>query len=241
MLNDDLLFDVYGDLNGVVSSYLTETTQPNNNVCDGNNQNQTTDESSTSLIRTEDRVRREYAIYLNDIKTSFDHKFELIRYDKERPVFLSILNKLRISKSNSQWYGLTLTFKRKFHSSSPRWLHKYAHEKLTRMFCKKYNCEWYAFPEFTQAGILHYHCIVYNIYEVNMVKMMNSWKRQFGFVKWEKDVRYKDIWIKYCIKDRNRHGLYTIRHDQKMLSTIPKRGFKIIPKFKTILDHFYHL
>lgn len=149
----------------------------------------------------------DYCKHLNEIPVTYN--FDKLIPEKERIVFLSHLNQMKQSRKITQWYGITLTFNPRFHQEDPLWLHKYIHDKMKKSIVLK-KAQYIFYPEYTNAGVLHYHGLVLDLWPLEFVRFKTWWLRSFGFNKPEMEVRNKDRWIKYCIKQRNRHKLWTI-------------------------------
>lgn len=112
-------------------------------------------------------------------------------------------------KCNTMYYGLTLTFKPKYHESEIRKLHKFVNTTISRsLVWKKIN--YILFPELTSGGNLHYHGIIYDTYQCTADKAIKHWRRKFGFVKPEFTVRNRENWNSYIVKDYKKIGLYTL-------------------------------
>lgn len=128
----------------------------------------------------------------------------------------------------TQKYGITLTFKSKFTMDDPKKLHRMIANKLLKSRVWQGH-KYILFPEFTSSGSLHYHGIIWDTYEVDLVRMAQWWRRTFGYVKLEKDIKYyycgtpatqecsqknkknKKIkcWLHYITKDVGKVGLWT--------------------------------
>jgi len=116
---------------------------------------------------------------------------------------------LLLSNKITQMSGFTLTFKRKFHTDDPLWLHRHIEGLIIKS--KIWNTKSYMlFPEFTKKGALHYHGIMWNEYNVEVVRSINWWRRKFGFVKPELEIRNIDNYIRYITKSYSKTGLWTI-------------------------------
>ncbi len=143
-------------------------------------------------------------------------------------VFSTIWEKIHKVNKVTQKYGVTLTFKRKFHDIDPLELHRMVIKKMgnSRM-CKKIN--YILIPEFTSKGQLHYHGIVWDSYQLPFIKFSKWWKRTYGFSKEELDIRYyfcgsidykkclqkevskaKHCWSHYITKSVGKTGLWTL-------------------------------
>lgn len=105
--------------------------------------------------------------------------------------------------------GVTFTISRKFHSMDPKDLHRMIYEKLgaSRLYKDK---NYILIPEFTSKGILHYHGVIWGSYQCHVMKLVNWWRRTYGFVKVELELRNYLNWINYMLKDYGKTGLWTI-------------------------------
>ncbi len=126
-----------------------------------------------------------------------------------------IFKLLRTVEVYTQKYGATLTMKRKFHDEDPIILHRIVMDKIIRSRVWK-GKKYILFPEFTKNGILHYHCVIWDMYQTDYINMVQWWRRSFGFVKMELEIRHYKKWIDYITKDYNKTGLWTIYNDGKM-------------------------
>ncbi len=144
------------------------------------------------------------------------HGLRLEILDKPMPKFghynivRQVIDKeiIQISKF-SQKYGATLTLKKKYHNDDPMYIHRLVEEKIlgSRIWKGK---KYIMFSEFTKNGIIHYHGIFYDMYQVEFVKLMNWWRRIFGFVKIEMEIIHYDCYIKYITKGQGKTGLWTL-------------------------------
>lgn len=130
---------------------------------------------------------------------------------KERQAALR-LTLLQLSETNSQFYGFTFTFKKKFHVEDPKTLHKILQQILlsSTTFGSRAPAKYYMFPEFSPTGNLHYHGVIYDCYQVQFIKMCKWWRRKYGFVKVEIEIKHPKKWVNYITKDYCKTGLWTI-------------------------------
>lgn len=105
--------------------------------------------------------------------------------------------------------GLTLTLKKKYHRDEIITMHKYIQNKIYNSTVWK-GTIYCLRPELTKNNILHYHAIIYNNYEAQTDRLVKWWRREFGFVKPEFDLKYPIKWIEYMFKDYCKIGLWTI-------------------------------
>lgn len=132
------------------------------------------------------------------------HKFRV-----SEPKTSIMLKKCQDVESSTQKYGATLTLC-KWHNDDPLLIHREVEKKILASTIWKGN-KYIMFPEFgSKNGSLHYHGIFYDMYEVEFVRMMKWWRRTFGYVKIELEIRHYDCWIKYIIKDHGKVGLWTL-------------------------------
>lgn len=117
----------------------------------------------------------------------------------------------KIFLDHSQVYGCTLTYKKKYHEEYPRDLHRNTYECIMKSrIWKRNKVKFYLIPDFTKKGILHYHGIIYNVYKVDAVSIMKWWRRNYGFAKFEDNIKYSDKWIQYITKDVGTTGLWPV-------------------------------
>lgn len=156
--------------------------------------------------------------------------------DKNERVIVSEIIKKIFSDMNTfynydQCYGITLTFnmrrlcvrnllsyadkhicyKKKITSYDPEVLHKHVIKNIQNSHLWK-KTKYILFPEFTNNNSqLHYHGIIYGgIYQMDVVKICQKWKREFGYFKLEKKINNLDAWKKYIHKDYGKTGLNII-------------------------------
>jgi len=117
----------------------------------------------------------------------------------------------------SQKVGVTLTFKKDFITLDPISLHRYVELKLIRSsIWNKLN--YILYPEYTKAGNLHYHGLIYNCYDTEAIRAVKWWRRTFGYVKPELEIRHYDKWSEYITKDIGKVGLWALVSDNTTLS-----------------------
>lgn len=63
------------------------------------------------------------------------------------------------------------------------------------------NLKYTIYKEYTQNNIIHFHAIIYNIYPTKLKSLGKWWKREFGNVKLETNLRSKLAWIRYAGKN----------------------------------------
>ncbi len=129
---------------------------------------------------------------------------------EDKVVCLKVRNKLELLiKKHSQISGFTLTFKAKFHDDDDKWLHSYVEGKILESKVWK-DKKYMLFPEFTRNGVLHYHGLFFDCYQMEVMKCLKWWRRKFGFAKPELELRNVLKWKDYCIKDYGKAGLWTL-------------------------------
>lgn len=141
-----------------------------------------------------------------DLITDGDCKAQYKQLTKLQEI---IKDKLLLFNKSSQCYGVTLTFKTKFHSDDPRWLHVYVINLLNRSYLWQHK-KYILYPEFTKKGILHYHGCIKDIYQCEFIKLCLWWSRTFGYVKPELTINNFHNWSTYITKDLGKTGLWTI-------------------------------
>lgn len=111
--------------------------------------------------------------------------------------------------SISQLSGFTLTLSKKYHNDDDYWLHCKIRSELRKSTVWK-NKSYIIFPEFTKKGTLHYHGIMWNEYEADVMRCVKWWRRKYGFVKPELQINNRKNWLKYITKDYGKVGLCII-------------------------------
>lgn len=139
---------------------------------------------------------------LDRSKTS---KIKCHTYSKYREILKNI---------KSDYHGVTLTFKSKFLEEDPLDLHRIVQQVLSNSTLWNKQ-RYYLFPEFTKNGNLHYHGVIIGCYEVTTMRMINMWRRKFGFVKPELQIQHHNEWMDYITKSSN-VGLWPFIHEQPL-------------------------
>ncbi len=124
-------------------------------------------------------------------------------------------------------YGITLTFNKKWYNEDPIDLARIVQIKIDNSRCFK-KVKYILCPEFTSHGNLHYHGIIWDCYQMPFQQCVRMWRRQFGYVKPELEIKYyycgttitcsikkqmitpkkrSMCWLHYIIKDRGKVGL----------------------------------
>ena len=116
--------------------------------------------------------------------------------------------------------GFTLTFKKSFHDDDDRWLHKHVESTLLKNKWKDIN--YIIFPEYTKNGVLHYHGITWDEYQSNLMVCIKQWRRKYGFVKPELELKSDLNWIKYITKNYGKTGLWTLFNKKKAKKSTKK-------------------
>lgn len=110
----------------------------------------------------------------------------------------------------SDLVGFTLTFRKSFHSDDDLFLHRMISKKLIKSTVWKTK-KYILFPEFTsKKGNLHYHGIMWDSYEIEVMRSMKWWRKNYGFVRVELKLNSPYNWLKYITKDYMKTGLYTL-------------------------------
>lgn len=120
-----------------------------------------------------------------------------------------IMDKLNKVIKFSDMCGFTLTFRREYHNDDPAYLHRLVENRILKSRVWK-DVKYMMFCEYTKNGILHYHGCTWDCYQIQVIRIINWWKRSFGFAKPETDVKHPDKWIEYITKDYGKSGLWTL-------------------------------
>lgn len=121
-----------------------------------------------------------------------------------------VLRKLKSLGEFTQLSGFTFTFKSKFHSTDDKWLHRHVEEKIKKSHIWSFK-NYILIPEFTSKnGNLHYHGVIWNAYDVEVMRCIKWWQTNFGFAKPELNIRNYGNWMTYITKDYLKSGLWTI-------------------------------
>lgn len=130
-----------------------------------------------------------------------------------------------VSEKYTQVHGLTLTFRKRYHGYPIKWLHRQVLNRLSRSRIFRTR-NYLLFPELTEKnGILHYHGIVWNQYQIDTMKMINWWRREYGFAKPELALKSRVKWIEYITKDYGKTGLYSFFNDNGNKISLKERDF----------------
>lgn len=108
----------------------------------------------------------------------------------------AIEKKIKSFANCTQKVGFTLTFSKMWQDEDPDTLYKYIQDYIEKYFDK---IQYVLVPEFTSSGIMHFHGIIYNCYQRTINKVLNEWRKTFGFIKIESHIT--DKWEKYICKD----------------------------------------
>ncbi len=154
-----------------------------------------------------------------DLLDQTQRKFKCDSVPSTRVVLMA---KLKTLNNLTQVSGATFTLKRKYHDDDDVWLHRYIHRSIIRSRIWK-DKEFILIPEYTKKGILHYHGVIFNSYESEVMKMIKWWRRLYGFVKPELKIINIENWTKYITKDYGKTGLWTIYNvkDTKSIINYP--------------------
>ncbi len=110
---------------------------------------------------------------------------------------VNIEKKIQKMSVCTQKIGFTLTFSKMWHEEDLDTLYKYFIEYVQKNFGT--DTKYIIAPEFTSAGIMHFHGIVYSCYQRCVNKKFVDWRKTFGFVKME--YKISEHWEKYITKD----------------------------------------
>ncbi len=127
-----------------------------------------------------------------------------------------LIKKLLLLNCVTQKYGVTFTFKPRFREEDDMELHRIVYDKLIRSNIFKV-VNWVLIPEFTKGGALHYHGVISDCYQTDFMRCVKWWRRNYGFVKPELEIRHYTKWVKYICKDVEKTGLYILFHDKKII------------------------
>ncbi len=111
--------------------------------------------------------------------------------------------------SEMEVYGCTLTLKNKFRDDDDVYIHRYIDNKIKSSRVWK-DVKYILLSEFSPDGKLHYHGIIYGCYQFSFLRCVKWWRRIFGFVKPEINIKNRTNWFKYILKDYKKSGLWTI-------------------------------
>lgn len=65
------------------------------------------------------------------------------------------------------------------------------------------NIKYIIFLEKHKSGVPHFHAIIRGIYPVLLNRIVRKWRREYGHVKVEKELRSVEAWSNYIGKDNN--------------------------------------
>lgn len=122
-------------------------------------------------------------------------------------------------------FGVTLTFnQKKFNNDDPKYIHRLIVKKITKSRIWK-DVKYILFPEFDKNGNLHYHGVIWGVYQIKCIRCVKWWRRNFGFAKPELEIKYyvckcKEVcerrsinswcWVHYISKDFGKTGLWSL-------------------------------
>lgn len=132
--------------------------------------------------------------------------FKSITGDVTRDV---LIEKLKEIEDFTDVCGVTLTLKKKYHNDDDKWMHRYIENKILKSQAWK-DKKYILVPEYTKNGVLHYHGVIWDSYQIEVMKVAKWWRRHFGFVKPELKINNYKNWMNYMIKDYGKTGLWTI-------------------------------
>lgn len=163
------------------------------------------------------RVTENFGVLLDKTKNKLKEMPFAGQLDNDVPDYLT--KRIRELEKVSQIGGFTLTFSKKFKNEDPRWLMRYVQEKINNSRVWK-GKEYILLPEFTKNGDLHFHGVLWNCYQVELLQLTRWWSRSFGFTKPEIEIANYDNWIRYIFKDYGKTGLWTIYNFKKEIKII---------------------
>ncbi len=131
--------------------------------------------------------------------------------DEFNPSIEAINRELKKIKIYTQVSGFTLTLKKKYHTTDDKWMHRQIIKAIKKSHIWK-NKKYIIFPEYTKAGNLHYHGIMYDEYPLEVMRCIKWWRHKYGFAKPELKLKSVDNWIKYITKEHSKTGLWTIHN-----------------------------
>lgn len=137
--------------------------------------------------------------------------------DKIRPIHEMLIDKWHVAddhKLDPQIYGITITFndEKKYKKITFGNMDDYArsyvfHGHMLDYAFKRPQVKFVIYPEYDQNGRLHYHGVVYGVYQSEFKKLVHGLKRKFGFCKIELEIKHIEEWLKYISKDTKKSGL----------------------------------
>ena len=107
--------------------------------------------------------------------------------------------------------GFTLTLNKKYHNDDDKYVHRHIQDALIKSRVWK-DKKYFLFPEYTKKGILHYHGVMWDEYQIEVMRCVKWWRRKYGFVKPELELKHPYKWIAYITKNYGKTGLWTISH-----------------------------
>ncbi len=135
-----------------------------------------------------------------------NNNFPLHEINVTRSVLIKQLKKI---EQFTDVCGFTLTLKKKYHNDDDKWIHRYIQNKIDNSRVWK-GIKYIIIPEFTKKGVLHYHGVIWDSYQIKVMTCIKWWRRTFGFAKPELKINNYNNWMKYITKDYNKTGLWTL-------------------------------
>lgn len=104
--------------------------------------------------------------------------------------------------------GFTLTYRKRFHSTSLRKLYQDSINSVNKSrIWRADSYNWIMIPELTNNGNLHFHGLIIGEYQSNVRRLMDWWRRNYGYAKPEMQLKSASKWVKYMIKDIHKTGI----------------------------------
>ncbi len=141
---------------------------------------------------------------------------------------LVLLKKLESLENITDKYGFTLTFNmRKFRNDDSKYMHRLASQRIEKSPVWR-DVKYIMIPEFDKNGNLHYHGVIWDVYQIKCVRCIKWWRRNFGFAKPELELKYfncgsgqickrREIkswcWKHYITKDFGKTGLWSLYNE----------------------------
>lgn len=133
-----------------------------------------------------------------------------------RKNLLFIIGKI---KYNTLKYGITITIDPKFPYKNRRFKSMADSQKhdTVKIIIEKYmlktmsNIQYILIPEYSDNnGMLHYHGIVWNCYQLSFSNFLRKLRGTIGYCKGEFEIKHYDKWLSYIFKNYGKSGLSTI-------------------------------
>ncbi len=145
-------------------------------------------------------------------------------------IFPLIWDRMVSLNTRTDVYGITLTLVGGRINDNPVVTHIYVKNCISKYLTKNIpKLRLILFPEFNDNGYLHYHGVIYGVYQCDAIRFKNWYARTFAYAKLEKELRYyichsdrykciqnklnknaEWCWLHYVTKDLGKTGLSTI-------------------------------